>query len=624
MINRGENMVQMENEYGRIIAYERRRTHLSAKKLCEGICDRVFLQRIEKGERSCEKILADAMLQRMGISSEKFCYVSNAQEQEDIVWKEKIVTLVDRNQEDTENWIKIYKKRIKKKSVLYTQFCMLAETILGWKNGRDRKKLLENIQKAWELTRRGKNILKLQGQYLSYFEVSLAMLYVRILEEDEEEERIAIYYQKLLFYLEKHIEESDRVKWYPQIAIRVIPLLKKNKKIEQAYKITVETIQLLQRQASTFHLLKLLELYREFLEEKFGKVRLFMPKKIQKELSDIDGICYSLEWCYREYKVKQREWNWDISFGVSEIYLCQDIIKGRRIGIGMSQQELAEEVCSPVTISRVERGITYPKRQELIKLLEKVKWSGENCTLTAQIGNPEYHQVTSKISNLTYLGKYQEAEKLLEELEKKIPEKNIFAQQYFLNSLNTAQFALGKRSKKEYYILAEKALYLTVPRLDKEKWKKWHFTRAEVMCINAMSYACEDSGKEEEVIELLEIIKEFYERQYMDLKHYQVGYELTVRNLGNLLGNRGKYKEAILLADIVINLAFCSEDIGVMTIALYDKGWGMEYLWDNGVFSKQESLNYVKASYYFNLFLDRKIEYEFTREHMKERYGEEI
>ncbi|MCX4269962.1 MAG: hypothetical protein OSJ62_15065, partial [Lachnospiraceae bacterium] len=85
-----------------------------------------------------------------------------------------------------------------------------------------------------------------------------------------------------------------------------------------------------------------------------------------------------------------------------------------------------------------------------------------------------------------------------------------------------------------------------------------------------------------------------------------------------------KYKESILLADITINVAFCCEDIGVMSVALYDKGWDMEYLWNEGIFYKQESLNYVKASYYLDLFLNRKIQYEFTKKHIREIYGEEI
>ena len=616
--------MQKENEYGQIIAYERKNAHLSAEQLCEGICDRVYLQRIEKGERSCDKILADVILQRIGISSKKFSYIVNLQEKELIVMKEKIVAFVDTNQrEKAISCIEDYRKQIKGKGVLYLQFCQLAEIVLEWKNGEDKEILLEEIQKAWNFTKKGKEIVKLRGQRLSYFEISLAMLYVRLLEE-KDEENVMFYYQEVLNYLEKHIEESDRVKWYPQIAVRLISLLKKNGKKKQAWQVTIQAIQLLQKQASVFHLLELLTFYQEFLKERFEKTTGIMPQEIKKQLSDIEGICSSLTWCYQEYQEKQREWIWDISFGESEIYLCQDVIKGRRIGMGLSQEELADGICSSTTMSRIECGKTYPKRKELVKLLEKVKWSGENYTLTAQIGNPEYHQITSQVSNLTYLGKHEEAEELLKKLEKKIPEKNIFAEQYFLNNFNTIRFALGKKDVQKFFVLIEKSLYLTAPKFNKEKWKNWHFTRAEVMSINIMSYACERVGKTEYVIKLLTTVKEFYQKQCFHLNHYQAGYGITLRNLGSLFGNLGEYEKSIQLADSCIKQALNLERIGIATTALYDRGWGMEHLWEKGIFDKQESLNYIKASYYLNLFLDRKIEYEYYREHIKKLYEEDI
>lgn len=42
------NIIRKENEYGRIIAYERKRTNLSVKQLCNGICSSSYLQRIER------------------------------------------------------------------------------------------------------------------------------------------------------------------------------------------------------------------------------------------------------------------------------------------------------------------------------------------------------------------------------------------------------------------------------------------------------------------------------------------------------------------------------------------------------------------------------------------------
>lgn len=622
--SKGDIGMQRENEYGRIIAYERKRINLSSEQLCEGICDRVYLQRIEKGERSCDKILADSILQRIGVSAKKFSYILDEQEKNFVAAKEKIVDLVDANQEkEAYQQIQTYREQTKGKTILYVQFCNLAEIVLKWKNGGDRTKLLEDILATWNLTKDGKSILRIRGQRLSYFELSLALLYMRLLEEQEKEKEVIEGYQELLVYMEKRVEESDRVEWYPQIAVRLIRLLKKNGKTEQAWKRTIQTIQLLRKQAFILYLAELLKIYQELLKERFGEKTAVMSKEIQKQISDIDEICEVLDWCEQKYKVKQKKWVWDISFGMSEIYLCQDIIKGRRIGMGLTQQELGEGICSCVTVSRIENGKSYPKRKDLIELLEKVKWSGENCTLTAQIGNPEYHQITSQISDLTYLGNFEEAEKMLEELEKNIQKENIFAKQYFLSSLSTVQFALGKKTAQELYILAEKALHLTMPE-NEERWKEWHFTRTEVMCINMMSYACESVGKIEYVIELLKIVKEFYERQHFSLGYYQAGYQLTLRNLGNLLGNIGKYKEASQLADMCIQQEFIFKQIGNAAIALYDKGWNMEHLWENGEVDKQESLNYIKASCYLNLFLNRKIQYEHSKKHMKELYGEDI
>lgn len=637
--------MQKENEYGRIIAYERKSAKLPVELLCEGICSSGYLQRIEKGIRSCEKILADIVLQRIGVAADKFSYILNVQEWDMIFLKEQIVDFVDRNRkEEAYQLLEHYKELTKGKSVLYMQFCMLAEAVLEWKNGGDTEQILKKVLDAWDITRKGKKIIRIRGQHLSYFEVSLAMLYVHLLEDRGAEKEAVEGYQELLVYLEKRIEEADRVKWYPQIAYRLIRLLKKERKLEQAIEISEKTIQLLQKQAFTFYLEELLENYIELLKEKFGKEPFReeeyeiekseveklekevedMPQDIQKRISDINGICQALRWCYQEYQIKQVQWVWDISFGIGEIYLCQTIIRGRRIGLGMTQEKLAEGICDPVTISRIECGKSYPKRRVLVELLQKVRWSGEHCTLTAQIGNPEYHRVTSQISNLTYLGKHAEAEKLLEELEEKIQEKNVFAEQYFLSNLGAVQFALGKKDALELYALAEKALHFTVPALDRKKLEKWHFTRAEVMCINLMSYGCESVGKTEYVIELLKMIKEFYERQNVELRHYRAGYELTLRNLGNLLGNMKEYEEAILLSDLCIKMSFLSKRIGTAAVALYDKGWDMECLGEKGKVNKKESLSYMKASYYLNVFLDRKIQYEFIKKHIEKLYEENV
>ena len=618
--------MKRENDYGRIIAYEHRRSSITTAQLCEGLCSKENLRKIKKEDRVCDKILADALFQRLGVSMDKLSYLIRQEEWDEIRIREEIVFLVDTNQrEEAKRVLENYKEKVKGKHVLFMQFYELANAVLEWKNGEKTEQIQQRIQKAWNLTKKKKGFQIEQGECYSFFEIALVMLKVRLLEEQGEVEYGIEQYQELLIYLENRVFEQDRVKWYPQIAFQQIKLLRGKGRIEQAIEIAEKSLCLLKDQASSYYLLELLEEYAALLKEhSLQEEDQENVSEIENRLADIDFICESLHWLYREYKVKPTEWIWNISFGLGEIYLCQDIIRGRRIGMGMTQEELAEGICDPVTISRIERGENFPKQKIFLSLLEKLKLSGENCTLTSKIVEAEYHSITSRISMLTHTGRLEEAEKLLKELEPKVKEKTTFAEQYFL-SMNLVKYMLGKIDAETCLKLLNQAFYLTVPeKMEDKKIEQWHFSRTEVMCINKISYLCEKIGNEKEILKLLYTIKQFYERQPFQLRYYRAGYELTMRNIGNLLGNIGKYEEAIEAADSCIKLALSLQKMGNMSLALYDKGWNMEKLWEKKLYTKKESLVYIKVSYALDLFLEKKKQCKQIKNHIKKLYKEDI
>lgn len=616
--------MQKKNEYGELIVYERIRSCVSAEQLCEGLCSAENLRKIEKGERSCEKILADALFQRLGISSDRFSYLLKEEEYKDMMIREKIVFLVDQNQkEEAKQYLEKYQIQTKGRHILFLQFCKLANLVLEWKNGKAIETMQQDILGAWNLTKKGKKIRIREGQYFSSFEIVLVMLYMYLLEKSGKEADAEEGYQELLNYMENKISIQDRVKWYPQLSYRQMRILRKKGNIEKALEIGAKTLKLLRNQASLNYLVEILEEYSKLLKESYVLKEEKIPPEMEKQLEEIDFIREKIKWLYKEYRIESTKWVWNIFFGMSEIYLCKDVIRGRRLGIGMTQEELADGICDPVTISRIERGKSFPKRNVLLQLLQKLKWSGENCTLTAQIGRPEYHSITSQISMLTHTGKMVEAEKLLDELEQKVQKKNIFAKQYFL-SMNVVKHSLGNMDAKTLVKLQKQAFYLTVPEeITYEKLKQWHFSRMEVMCANKMSYFCEKE-KEKDVLELLYLVKKFYERQPFQLRYYRAGYELTMRNIGNLLGNMGKYEEAIKAADDCIKLALNLQKGGNISSALYDKGWDMEKLWEKKFYTKEESLAYIEASYALNLFLGKEEQCKFIRNHVKEFYHKKI
>lgn len=168
--------------------------------------------------------------------------------------------------------------------------------------------------------------------------------------------------------------------------------------------------------------------------------------------------------------------------------------------------------------------------------------------------------------------------------------------------------------------MQKEALYLTMPQLPLERLGKWCFSNREISIINTLSYSYDRMGRRDEIINLLRIVQKQLEQKPFSLEHYVAGYELTMRNLGNVLGNAGRYEEAIEAAEKGILLGLQAGRGAILSTILYDCGWDMEQLWESGRYTKAESLHYVKACYALELLFDKPEDCAFTRCHMEQYY----
>ena len=84
-----------QNQIGKMINYERNRAGLSLNELSKGLCSRAFLMRVETGERTCDKMIADALLQRAGVSADKFAYLLSPKEQQLLKLREQMMSAVE-------------------------------------------------------------------------------------------------------------------------------------------------------------------------------------------------------------------------------------------------------------------------------------------------------------------------------------------------------------------------------------------------------------------------------------------------------------------------------------------------------------------------------------------------
>lgn len=607
--------MKRNNHIGKLIGYERTKAGLGMDALCRGLCSRSFLVRVENGARNCEKILTDALLQRAGVSADKFVYMINTEEQDWLLLREKLISAVDAGDEKrAAPLMEQYHEMTENHCKLHRQLLLLLKVMLSWKNNGNKAEMQSRLREAWRITMTGTAMEKIpdmhaENKHLTLTEFVLVMMHYRILEEQEKIKEAAEGYKKLLRYLEISSDEEDRVKLYPQIAYRLAKIYLEQKQVAEAVALAEKAIELLKVRGRLFYLRQFLEIlctYKELETE---------------EKAELEEIIASLKWLYKRYEVEEEPWTWSIPFGMAEVELGGNLIRARRKVLGLSQEELSEGICDPVSISRIECCKVAPKREIYRKLLERVGMTGSRFENVVQMEQPELMELAVRISILLSHTKGEEAEPLIAELEQKMKHAGKFAKQYLMHVKAIALFDQEKITAEEHTAMQEEALYMTLPRAGFDRLAEWSFSRQEVDIINTLSYSCEAIGKVEEMIELLQIIRKQYEEKPFLLEHYVAGYELTMRNLGNLLGNIGKYEEAIEVTNKGILLGLQAGRGAVLSTALYDVGWDMEQMWESEKYTKKESLPYVKASYALSLFMDKKSTKDFLFEHIQKWYN---
>lgn len=602
------------NQIGKLINYERNRAGMTLKELSRGLCSRAFLMRVETGERTCDKMIADALLQRAGVSADKFSHLLSPKEQLLLMLREQMLSVVERgNGAEARELIARYRRKAERKGKLHKQLLLLAQVMLDWKCGGKTETMQESLAEAWDITMGGSLMEdmvsgKKKDMGMTLTEFVLLMMHYRLLEEQEDWKRASAGYAWLLSHLERFSDVGDRAKLYPQIAYRRMLLLMKEGKTEEAVQLAKKGVELLQEEGRLFYLTKFLR----FILEHDGDT----PERSEK----LKEILESIEWVYRKYKVEEKEWVWNIPYGVAGLELFGNIIRSRRKVLGMSQEELADGICDPVSISRIEQGKVAPKKQVYQKLLARVGMTGDRYESTIQVERPELLAEADKACTLMTLARNEEAEKILDELERKMEGTDKFSMQYVKSTKAAALYNQGKITAQEHSRLQEEALYLTVPRVGLEKMAEWSFSLQEARTTNLLTASYDKDGRREEGIALLEILKRQYEEKPFPLDYYVACYEVTMLNLGDLLGNAGRYEEAIAASEEAIWLGLNAERGAILLSVLYDIGWDMEQLWESGVYTKKESLPYVKASYALRQLFETQESCEFIKEHVKKLY----
>lgn len=595
---------------GSVIKDTRERNGISQDTLCRGLCSRTFLARVEAGERECEKILTDAFLQRAGVAADRFSYMADPEEQVVLICREKMYDAVEKN---NVAWAKKafvkYKKLTTQKNKLHGQILLYYQAVLDWQNKKPMDGIMEMLDEAWEISHPGEPMFENDGKVLSLTELSIAMMRARAIEDSGDVQTAKHCYESLLQYMDKLFEQRDAARIYPQIAYRLTNIYLQSGHTGEALALAQRMIRLLREQARMSYI-------RFFLSivEKYGDLS-------PSEKDFVGKACEGIRWLYERFAVEEWRWEWDVSFSMSEYFLCGKAIRARRETLGMSQEELADGICDPVTISRIECGRVAPKRKNFVALMQKVGLTGCGYDTQLPIRSLPVLRVATKIKLLLNQEKSKEAEPVIEQLDTMLENPNKHEKQFLLNAKTTAQGNMKLISWEQRRDMQAEALHLTTPTLPLDKLEKWFFSEGEMGCMLSLAHAEDRLGNREPYIKLLYAIKEQYELNFLGVQHYARHYEGVCRELGDILGNNEEYEEGIRIEINGIRCALKANSEPILSTMLYDCGWNMEHLWRSGIYSREESLQYMETSYNLKRLFGAINESEFIRSHIEKIYS---
>lgn len=300
-----------------------------------------------------------------------------------------------------------------------------------------------------------------------------------------------------------------------------------------------------------------------------------------------------------------------------------EIIKQRRMELGMTQEELCEGICESATISRIETGKQTPSRSKLNALLGRLGLPGEKYYALMSENELEIERLKAEILDCNTRGLCREGLEKLEQLAALTDSEDHLTQQFIARS----RVLLGREEKgdivpystEEKLALLFRAMEMTVPSFDLDEIGRHWYSLDEMKIINQIAIVYGDSGQRRQAIDIFyQLMKHIKKRLTINADNVATAILISY-NYALLLCRERRYEEAMELAewgwDTAVEWGRGSHVGGL----LYVLG---ESLYRTGHI--EESKDYYIQSYYAYLVMKNTSSANIIRENIQEYYSIEV
>ena len=515
---------------------------MSAKEIYEGLCCRSTYDRYESGENEISLTRLFFLLERMGVSNERFEVMIPDYVYEFYQWYENCMKLVEKR--DWEGLVcesKRFDKLVLEDEDIQLAYRDYIEYIIARYGEKDNNKAYSMIMKALNHTVKDVEAIVEEKKRLSVFEWNLFINLYDLKYEmnpDKNADITDILYDVYNYYRVNVTDKFIIYKTLPRLALTMLLNDRGSLTLHKRIELEEESLKVLTKYYCWVGLPEVLRLLSK--DAKTLHARTVYAKHREALVSILNKYGFS-----EDFRTEVFRESYPLSM------LLSDNLKAYRQKMGLTMEEVSDDICAFESYSRYERGVKYPKRKKLEKLAERLGM--EWFLIRAEIDVDDYESLLLA-TECRRLGATQEIDAFnvrIKELEEKIGTKS------HRNKLAIGLYELLTKAENEVTVEELEAL---LPKNGSEFGDGLFYSRME---IDVMNYIAINKGEEDAVagISLTESMLDNEKKKKMQDWRYT---SVSEKNLAFLYMNNRNYLECSNMCEVIINKALAEDSIFLM------------------------------------------------------------
>ena len=599
---------------GKIITSLRMDRKISLKMLANGLCSIATLSRIERCERIPDKLLLDAIFQRLGKSSDKLEVILTDSDHKLYLHRQQIEKcIIAGDYQEAKKLLDEYANKSEAKEVVHKQYLLKIKAVLSELDDKDMEKSREYIDRAIRTTMAEGEESALENSLLSKTEIQLILMKIYYCSSEKTYEKVSYMLDRLNEYVKQHYtDEEETAKIYAKIVRVEAKILLEVKMYEEAAKICDTALELLGKNDLLLDFYEILVMYIKSLEQidhesyKFRKM-----KKWEQTLKEL----------YTEYEIQLPVGSMGLltENDQCEILLLSEIFRKERNARGLSQEQLSVDICTPETISAIENGRRAPTLKNYDKLVKRLNITKEFYNSFLSTEKFEINELRRECNRLIYLKKYEEAELLLNKIIKMVDITLPVNEQYIVFNQALIQYNKNEISKEDALEDAIYALERTFEYNDGDFDADFNLSQEEVKILNFIGIIYKHLNEPEKAVDIYKRVLQSYENSKVSVKGHYFGNSLIMANLCINLEQMNKIKESMEIAQQGIKQGLeCGKAIMIPVflaskVSCLEKGKGQ---------NKKACMKYLQQAFYIADIIKNESFKSATEKHYVENYGD--